>query len=330
MKEIFLTSSILILALLILRRAFRQENQKLRKLALCIMALLTVGTCVFTFAGCVERTADSLKTDPAPSPGQTVQIVQMAWDEMRDDEALTLTLQTADHMGSGTYPNLGYNKPWDLTSDYTWEALTEDQLPDLSETASLTVGVGENILTFYEPQLVYCVVDGTISWYHVTYTGQEDPFACELFELFRRWYDEAEINAMKAAIPVIPDDGRSREEIARTWVESYEGAHLNVTSGSKFKCTYMDIRDVDLDYWSDVDMTDLLTEYAESHDAKDVFLFSYTAVFVPEGDPHWFMAGNTGEYEGTDAPEGALQWWMCGYMCLYEDGWRCDGVGTGP
>lgn len=148
MKEIFLTSFVLILALLILRRAFRQENQKLRKPALCIMALLTAGTCMFTFAGCVERTADSLKTAPASSPGQTVQMVQMAWDEMRDDEALTLTLQTADHMGSGTYPNPGYNNPWDLTSDYTWDALTEDQLPDLSETASLTVSVEENMLYF--------------------------------------------------------------------------------------------------------------------------------------------------------------------------------------
>lgn len=69
----------------------------------------------------------------------------------------------------------------------------------------------------------------------------------------------------------------------------------------------MDIRNIDLDYWNDVDMTDLLTEYAESHDAKDVFLFSYTAVFVPEGNPHWFMVGNTSEYQGNDAPEGALQ-----------------------
>lgn len=28
--------------------------------------------------------------------------------------------------------------------------------------------------------------------------------------------------------------------------------------------------------------------------------------------------------------EGALQWWMMSYMYLMEDGWHCDGVGTGP
>ncbi|MBD5162314.1 MAG: M56 family metallopeptidase [Oscillibacter sp.] len=263
-----------------------------------------------------------------PGPGQAV---QMVWDEMQFDKSLTLTLRTADGKGGGAYPaSLGWNRPGDLTTNYTWEALTEDQVPDLSGTASLTVGAGANILTFYDPQLVSCSVDGAASWYRAACAGPEDPFACEIYEWFRRWYDEAEINAMEAAIPVIPDDGRSREEIARTWVEAYEGTHLKVTSGSRFKCTYMDIQYVDLDLWNEVDITELLEEYAESRGAEDVFLFNYSAVFVPEGDPHWFMAGNTGEYEGDDAPEGALQWWMMGYMYLMEDGWRCDGVGTGP
>ena len=263
-----------------------------------------------------------------PGPGQ---MVQRVWEDIQTDESFLVSLETVDGTGGGAYPSaLGWNRPGDLMSDYTWEALTENQIPDLSGTASLTVGAGTNILIFYEPQLVYCAADGVISWYRVAYTGPEDPFACEMFEWFRRWYDEAETGAMRAAIPAIPDDGRSREEIAREWVEASEGTHLNVTSGSKCKWTYMDIQNVDTHYWDDVDMTEFLTEYREARGAQDVFIFNYTAVFVPEGDPHWFMAGNTGEYEGTDAPEGALQWWMCGYMYLLEDGWHCDGVGTGP
>ena len=261
-----------------------------------------------------------------PSPGQTVQEV---WDAMKDHESLTLTLRTAD--GGGTCPNLGYNEPGDLLSDYTWEALTEDRLPNLSGAASLTISAPSNNLIFYEePQVVYCNASGAESWYRAAYTGQGDVFGCELFELFRRWYDEAELNALRAAIPAIPDDGRSREEIVREWVEAYEGAYRNVTDGSHLKWSYMDIRDVDLHYWDEVDMTELLTEYKESANAQDVFLFNYSAVFVPEGDPDWFIAGNTGDYTGTDAPEGALQWWRCGYMYLLEDGWHCDGAGTGP
>ena len=41
------------------------------------------------------------------------------------------------------------------------------------------------------------------------------------------------------------------------------------------------------------------------------------------------MAGNTGGYTGEDAPEGAMEYTHCGYMYLTEEGWRCDGVGTG-
>jgi beta-lactamase regulating signal transducer with metallopeptidase domain len=277
-----------------------------------------------------ERSSDAAASPNGilePDPGQTV---QDAWDAIRDDGFLTLTLRTADGVGGGTCPNLGYNRPRDLMSDYTWEALTEPP-PNPRETSILTVSAGDISLTFCEaPRLVLCMTGTESSWYRVTYTGQEDPFACEMFAWFRRWYDEAETGAMRAAIPAIPDDGRSREEIAREWVEASEGTHLNVTSGSKCKWTYMDIQNVDTHYWDDVDMTEFLTEYREARGAQDVFIFNYTAVFVPEGDPHWFMAGNTGEYEGTDAPEGALQWWMCGYMYLLEDGWHCDGVGTGP
>ena len=113
-------------------------------------------------------------------------------------------------------------------------------------------------------------------------------------------------------------------------MEAYEGAYLHTADGSHLKWSYMDIRDVDLHYWDEVNMTEFLAEYAASHDAQDVFLFNYSAVFVPEGDPNRFIAGNTDDYEGTDAPEGAFQWWRCGYMYLLEDGWHCDDVGTGP
>ena len=258
----------------------------------------------------------------APTPGQDV---QDAWDGIKDHESLTLTLRTADETGGGTCRNLGYNEPGDLLSDYTWEPLTEDRLPDPGYSNVLTLSAGDTSLTFYEdPRLVRCTVDGAASWYRVTYTGTGDVFGCEIFERFRRWYDEAELYALRAAIPAIPDDGRSREEIVQEWVEAYEGIHLNVTDGSHAKWTYMDVRDIAIE---EERPQELMPEYPG---AKDVFLFDYSAVFVPEGDPNWFIAGNTADYEGDDAPEGALQWWRCGYMYLLEDGWHCDGAGTGP
>ena len=41
------------------------------------------------------------------------------------------------------------------------------------------------------------------------------------------------------------------------------------------------------------------------------------------------MLGDTAPYEGPDALEGARTYNHCGYMYLTEEGWRCDGVGTG-
>ena len=43
------------------------------------------------------------------------------------------------------------------------------------------------------------------------------------------------------------------------------------------------------------------------------------------------MAGNTTEYDGSlgKAPEGAYTCFQVGPMYLTEEGWRCDGTGTG-
>ena len=49
-----------------------------------------------------------------PTPAQEVQAV---WDEIKDQESLTLTLRTADETGGGTCSDLGYNEPGDLMSD---------------------------------------------------------------------------------------------------------------------------------------------------------------------------------------------------------------------
>ena len=256
-----------------------------------------------------------------PTPAQEVQAF---WDGIKEDEALTLSLRTADGVGGGTYPNLGYNEPRDLISDYAWEALAESQLPALGHTGVLTLRAGSKTMVFYDaPQLVSCTADGGTSWYHVSYTGTDAFFGCEMFEWFRRWYDEAEWQALSSQT-VIPDDGRSREELAQAWAEAYEGARLRLTDGSHMKTVYLDIRDVEVD-------TERSQESMPQYPgAKDVFLISYSAVFVPAGEPHWFMAGNTAEYEGGGAPAGALQWWRCAYLYQTEDGWRSDGAGTGP
>ena len=129
------------------------------------------------------------------------------------------------------------------------------------------------------------------------------------------------MDALRSAIAPIPEDGRSHEEIARAWVEQYEGLHCKVTPGSKYFCTYLSISDVEEDH-----------DAAQESDG--VFLFWYNTIFVPENKDglNWMMAGNTEEYTGDDpdVPPGAFRYGRCGYMYRSDGGWRCDGVGTGP
>ena len=85
------------------------------------------------------------------------------------------------------------------------------------------------------------------------------------------------------------------------------------------------------------DWIDELTEeeqdgfYPENTKGRERFAFAYSTIFVPEngGALHYLQAGNTGPCEGGDAPAGAQVYSRCGYMYLTEEGWRCDGPGTG-
>jgi len=274
-----------------------------------------------------------------PGAGQQV---QAALDRIMSNETVLLELaQSKGQVKSySVSPNLGNgrNRQSGFGSDsFSWSAAGKEPMagdPALN-AAKLTVSTPDESLSmsfFSDSEMVLCKDGDTTQWYRAKNTADPSEIFfdySDVFNYMRLWYDEAEADAVRAEI-VIPDDGRSREEIAEEWANRYEGTYLGLTSGSHLKWSYLDIRDVDLHYWEEVDMSEYLTEYKESHNAQDVFLFNYSAVFVPEGNSNWFMAGSTAEYEGDDAPEGAFQWWKCGYMYLTEDGWRCDGAGTGP
>ncbi|MFR3181792.1 hypothetical protein [Dysosmobacter welbionis] len=104
---------------------------------------------------------------------------------------------------------------------------------------------------------------------------------------------------------------------------------LEVTDGSIFVCTY--VRTVaDVDSWADMPET----SYPEQSERHARFWFSYTRIFVPENEAarSCQMAGNTVEYDGRygEAPEGAYENFQVGVLYLTDEGWRCDGTGTGP
>ena len=122
---------------------------------------------------------------------------------------------------------------------------------------------------------------------------------------------------------------QSHLEIAQAWADADTQPALEVTDGSIFACTY--VRTVaDVDSWADMPET----SYPEQSEGHERFWFSYRRIFVPENEAarSWQMAGNTVEYDGRygEAPEGAYENFQVGVLYLTDEGWRCDGTGTGP
>ena len=157
------------------------------------------------------------------------------------------------------------------------------------------------------------------------------------YQILRNYcFDEVELQQLRAT--TVPDRGQSHEDVVREWVEGFEGAMTKTAPGSQYACTYVRAQEVRPDAHAHL-TADELADFAQyrgnSFAAEDYgktwFTFSYSLVFVPEnGDTNGpFWAGNTWYYEGDDAPEGALTWSRVGYMQLTDEGWFCEGCGTG-
>ena len=150
-------------------------------------------------------------------------------------------------------------------------------------------------------------------------------------DLVRDWYDEAEYNALggddrKQSEILIPDRGQTWLEAAQEFCERFESIHLQATPGSKYKYTF--VRPV-------AEAAEDQTAHFRSigHIDEDTWCFYLATAFVPENERalNWSMAGNTGDYAGSDpdVPAGAYEYYRCGYAHRVPEGWRCEIVGTG-
>ena len=269
------------------------------------------------------------------TPAQNVQSI-LDWIMKNDTMLLSLSRPT----GTGSMERKDYaispdagnarNRQLYFTEPYSFSWTEADGTPPAGDPApeELTVDSpdGSFSLKFFSgSELVWCREGDSVQWYRAeTMCDPADAFydRSDIFSYMRLLFDEAECSAL-AARAVIPDDGRSHEEIAQAWAEAYEGSALELMETNRYHCTYVDVRDVEID-------TEYPREYYPAFIGdREAFLIWYSVVFVPD-DWRCHMAGNTAEYEGSDAPEGAYQYGRCAYLYRTEDGWRSDGAATGP
>ena len=148
-------------------------------------------------------------------------------------------------------------------------------------------------------------------------------------DLMRDWYDEAEMYALRGGNSfnaVIPDRGQTYLEAAQEYCERSAEIPLKASDGSAYKYTF--VRPT-------VGAADEETAHFRASGLIDenTWCFFLTTVFVPENERarNYSMAGNTGDYTGSDpdVPEGAYEYYRCGYAHHEPEGWRCEIVGTG-
>ena len=143
-----------------------------------------------------------------------------------------------------------------------------------------------------------------------------------LYDVIRAWYDEAELSALREEIGPL-DKSLSWREAAQQWADLYEGVHLNVTTGSEYKYTW-----VKTSVKPSEETTAAFRENGKID--ENTYCFSITTEFVAESE--WAlsrsMAGNTGNCDDPDAPEGAYEYYRCCTITLEENGWHGEMCGT--
>ncbi len=143
-----------------------------------------------------------------------------------------------------------------------------------------------------------------------------------LYDVIRAWYDEAELSALREEIGPL-DKSLSWQEAAQQWADLYEGVHLNVTTGSEYKYTW-----VKTSVKPSEETTAAFRENGKID--ENTYCFSITTEFVAESE--WAlsrsMAGNTGNCDDPDAPEGAYEYYRCCTITLEENGWHGEMCGT--
>lgn len=232
--------------------------------------------------------------------------------------SLTLMLNGGKrYEGSATDNRVYFSRQ--LREDLVWRETNKTSVPQ----DGLCIAVGGSELNFSEAapmNLWLTTPDGTLSCFKADVN--EDIGSA--WSLVRRWYDEAEYDALLRDVKPQPKS-LSWQEAAQNWADAYYGAHTKATSGSSFKYTWVKALITPAE-----DATKVKREWGEID--ENTFCFYVEVQFTPESETalYYAMAGNTGECTDPSAPKGAYAFQRCCTIQLQEDGrWHGVVLGTG-
>lgn len=213
---------------------------------------------------------------------------------------------------------------------YTFEELPNSKVKWPANTARITLQSSDNSwrVDFWDNStLLELTAGGETRLYNATspYSNSDSIGA-----FARLWYDEAELHGLgghySAQNIVIENRGQDYLTAAEEYCEEFEGRRKLTTTGSRYRFSYIDCIIEPAE-----ETTVAFRERGEI--GENTYAFYLTTVFVPETELalNYSIAGNTGEYTGSDpsVPDGAYEYYRCGFMTLEKDGWHGNLVGTG-
>ena len=232
--------------------------------------------------------------------------------------SLTLMLNGGKrYEGSATDNRVYFSRQ--LREDLVWRETNKTSVPQ----DGLCIAVGGSELNFSEAapmNLWLTTPDGTLSCFKADVN--EDIGSA--WSLVRRWYDEAEYDALLRDVKPQPKS-LSWQEAAQNWADDYYSAHTKATSGSLFKYTWVKALITPAE-----DTAKAMRELGEID--ENTYCFYVEVQFTPESETalHYAMAGNTVECTDPSAPKGAYAFQRCCTIQLQEDGrWHGVMLGTG-
>lgn len=146
-----------------------------------------------------------------------------------------------------------------------------------------------------------------------------------LYDLMRVWYDTAEYSDMLTSDVRAQSKSFSWQEAAQNWANAYYGTQKEVTSGSIYKFTWLNVT---------VNPAEETTQAKRKAGEIDdnTYCFAVRMEFTAESANalQSAMAGNTVKCENPAAPKDAYEFYRCCTIQLRDDGrWYGTELGTG-
>ena len=213
--------------------------------SLYLDAVQTMAWCSHSFDGAQREAYDYFLEHSARS-SQAAYRAQAVMDALTGGGAVQMRLEPADGVRGGDYTvgvsdGSGAVRAQGFSGNFYW-ATASDSDPSGS-SITLQSPDGRCTITAWEnSSIVRCEEPGETAWLMAASTSSAPYDGNTVFTYLRKWYDEAEFNALVDRL-IVPADGRNREELAQSWLDAVGDVTIHqVTPGSKYENSFVQNR----------------------------------------------------------------------------------------